>query len=68
LALNRKRKHFRQTGKTLSYKAAVNGGGPDSRLLAAELIIRGVPIIEIDYQHGHKARNLVLIEFAYEIR
>jgi eukaryotic-like serine/threonine-protein kinase len=47
--------------------AAVNGGGSDSRPIAAELIIRGVPITEIDYQRHQKARNLVLIGFASEI-
>jgi serine/threonine protein kinase len=48
--------------------AAVSGGGSDSRPIAAELIIRGVPITEIDYQQHQKARNVVLIGFASEIR
>ena len=48
--------------------AAVNGGGSDSRPIAAELIIRGAPITEIDYQYRQKAYNLVLIGFASEIR
>jgi eukaryotic-like serine/threonine-protein kinase len=48
--------------------AAVNGGGSDSRPIAAELIIRGAPITEIDYQYRQKAHNLVLIGFASEIR
>jgi eukaryotic-like serine/threonine-protein kinase len=48
--------------------AAVGGGGSDSRPIAAELIIRGVPITEIDYQHRQQAHNLVLIGFANEIR
>jgi hypothetical protein len=48
--------------------AAVNGGGPDSRPIHAELIIRGVPITEIDYRHHQNTRNLVLIGFASEVR
>jgi hypothetical protein len=43
--------------------AAINGGGPDSRPVAADLIIRGVPITEVDYVSAKRLRSLTLIGF-----
>ncbi len=43
--------------------AAISGGGPDSQPVAADLIIRGVPITEVDYVSGKRLRNLTLIGF-----
>lgn len=43
--------------------AAVSGGGPDSRPVAADLIIRGVPITEVDYVSDKRLRSLTLIGF-----
>jgi eukaryotic-like serine/threonine-protein kinase len=43
--------------------AAVNGGGPDSQAVAADLIIRGVPMTEVDYVSGKSLRSLTLIGF-----
>jgi eukaryotic-like serine/threonine-protein kinase len=47
---------------------AINGGGPDTRLITAELIIRGVPVTEVDYSYKGKPHSLTLIGFANEIR
>jgi serine/threonine protein kinase len=47
---------------------AIKGGGQDSRPIAAELIIRGVPVTEVDYLDGGKLRSLTLIGFNNEIR
>jgi hypothetical protein len=47
---------------------AIRGGGPDSRLIAAELIIRGVPITEVDYRYKDKPHSLALIGFENEVR
>lgn len=47
---------------------AINGGGPDARLIAAELTIRGVPVTEVDYQFRDKPRSLALIGFADAVR
>lgn len=47
---------------------AIKGGGADSRLIAAELIIRGVPVTEIDYRHRDKAHSLAIIGFDNQIR
>ena len=47
---------------------AIKGGGPDSRLVAAELIIRGVPVTEVDYRDNGKPHSLTLIGFDNEIR
>ncbi|HEU5012696.1 MAG TPA: protein kinase [Roseiflexaceae bacterium] len=47
---------------------AINGGGPDARLITAELTIRGVPVTEVDYQYRAKPRSLALIGFADEVR
>jgi serine/threonine protein kinase len=47
---------------------ALRGGGPDSRLITAELIIRGVPVTEIDYRYKEKQHSLTLIGFNSEVR
>ena len=49
------------------FAAAVGGGGPDSRPVAAELIIRSVPITEVDYLAGTRSRSLALIGFENEL-
>jgi serine/threonine protein kinase len=46
----------------------IKGAGPDSRLIATELIIRGVPITEVDYRYHEKPHSLTLIGFDNEIR
>jgi hypothetical protein len=48
------------------FAAAVAGGGPDSRPVAADLIIR-VPITEVDYVAGRRLRSLTLIGFGNEL-
>ncbi|MBK9943655.1 MAG: protein kinase [Kouleothrix sp.] len=47
---------------------AINGGGPDARLITAELTIKGVPITEIDYTYKGKPHSLTMIGFTNEIR
>jgi hypothetical protein len=47
---------------------ALKGGGPDSRLITAELIIRGVPVTEIDYRYREKQHSLTLVGFNSEVR
>lgn len=47
---------------------AINGGGPDTRLITAELIMRGVPVTEVDYTYQRKPHSLTLIGFNNEIR
>ncbi|HEU4323783.1 MAG TPA: protein kinase [Roseiflexaceae bacterium] len=47
---------------------AINGGGPDSRLIAAELTIRGVPVTEVDFQYRNKQRSLALVGFKDVVR
>jgi serine/threonine protein kinase len=42
---------------------ALKGGGSDARLLSAELIIRGVPVTEVDYRYRDKPHTLALIGF-----
>ena len=49
------------------FAAAVGGGGPDSRPVAAEFIIRSVPITEVDYVAGGRPRSLALIGFENEL-
>ena len=49
------------------FAAAVGGGGPDSRPVAAEFIIRSVPITEVDYVAGRSLRSLTLIGFGNEL-
>src|SRR5439155_17215352 len=47
---------------------AIKGGGQDGRLVTAELIIRGVPVTEVDYLDGGKPHSLTMIGFNNEIR
>ncbi|HWQ12124.1 MAG TPA: protein kinase, partial [Roseiflexaceae bacterium] len=47
---------------------ALKGGGPDARLMAAELIIRGVPVTEVDYRYREKPHTLQLIGFDNTVR
>ena len=47
---------------------AIKGGGADSRLITAELIIRGVPVTEIDYRYKEKQHSLALLGFNSEVR
>jgi serine/threonine protein kinase len=47
---------------------AINGGGADSRLIAAELTIRGVPVTEVDYPYRNKSHSLALIGFKDVVR
>ncbi|KAB8142585.1 protein kinase [Chloroflexia bacterium SDU3-3] len=49
-------------------EAAINGGGQDARLIATELIIRGVPLTEVDYKLKEKSHSLALIGFKDEVR
>jgi serine/threonine protein kinase len=49
------------------FAAAVGGGGPDSRPVAAEFIIRSVPITEVDYVADGRIRSLTLIGFVVEL-
>ncbi|MBC8162025.1 MAG: protein kinase [Roseiflexaceae bacterium] len=49
-------------------ESVINGGGPDSRLIAAELIIRGTPVTEIDYQLKGRQHSLALIGAKDEVR
>jgi eukaryotic-like serine/threonine-protein kinase len=47
---------------------AVKGGGPNSRLIATDLTIRGVPVTEADYTLGGKSHSITLIGFDNEVR
>lgn len=47
---------------------AIKGGGSDGRFIAAELIIRGAPVTEVDYRLNEKPHVLALIGFDNEIR
>jgi eukaryotic-like serine/threonine-protein kinase len=47
---------------------ALKGGGADSRLLAAELVIRGVPVTEVDYRYRDKPHTLQMIGFDTTVR
>ena len=47
---------------------AIKGGGADSRLITAELLIRGAPVTEIDYRYKEKQHSLALLGFNSEIR
>jgi hypothetical protein len=49
-------------------ETAVQAAGPDGRLITTELIIRGVPVTEVDYQHKSKPHTLALIGFSSEVR
>lgn len=47
---------------------AIPGGGADGRLITAELVIKGVPITEVDYTYKNKPHSLTLVGFNNEIR
>jgi hypothetical protein len=47
---------------------AIKGGGADSRLITADLLIRGVPVTEIDYRYKAKQHSLALLGFNSEVR
>jgi serine/threonine protein kinase len=47
---------------------AIKGAGPDSRLITAELLIRGVPVTELDYRYKEKPHSLTLVGFSSEVR
>jgi len=47
---------------------ALRGGGPDAHLLAAELVIKGVPVTEIDYRYREKQHTMQLIGFDNVVR
>jgi hypothetical protein len=47
---------------------AIKGGGADSRLITADLLIRGVPVTEIDYRSKEKQHSLALLGFNSEVR
>lgn len=49
-------------------EAAINGGGPDSRLIEAELTITGAPVTEVDYKLKDKAHSLALVGFKDVVR
>lgn len=49
------------------FAAAVGGGGLDSRPVAAEFIIRSVPITEVDYVADGRIRSLTLVGFRNEL-
>lgn len=48
-------------------RAAIADAGEDTRLVAAELSIRGVPITEVDYQLNDAAQTLAIIGFDNEV-
>ena len=47
---------------------AIKGGGTDSRLLVADLSIRGAPVTELDYELDRKPHSLTVIGFGNDIR
>lgn len=47
---------------------AVKDAGNDTRIIAAELIIRGTPVTEVDYHFNKKPHTLSLIGFGDEVR
>jgi eukaryotic-like serine/threonine-protein kinase len=47
---------------------AIKGGGDESRLITADLLIRGVPVTEIDYRYKEKQHSLALLGFNSEVR
>jgi serine/threonine protein kinase len=49
-------------------ETAINGGGPNARLLTADLDIKGVPVTEVDYTYKEKPHSLTLIGFTDEVR
>jgi hypothetical protein len=53
--------------KEMLEQAATEGGG-ESRAIAADLLIRGAPVTEVDYQYRNKPHTLTLIGFNNLIR
>ena len=49
-------------------EAAITGGGTDARLIAADLIIKGAPVTEVDYRLKDKQHSLALVGFKDEVR
>ena len=49
-------------------EAAINGGGADARLIGAGLVVKGVPVTEVDYKLKEKAHSLALIGLKDEVR
>lgn len=49
-------------------EGASQAGGKDARILAADLIIKGVPITEVDYRYQEKPHTLALLGFENAIR
>ena len=49
-------------------EGASQAGGKDARILAADLIIKGVPITEVDYRYQEKPHTLSIIGFEKTIR
>jgi hypothetical protein len=47
---------------------AMRAGGADARLLAAELVIKGVPVTEIDYRYRDQPHTLALLGFENAVR
>ena len=47
---------------------AIKGGGAESRLITADLLIRGVPVTEIDYRYRERQHSLALLGFNSEVR
>jgi serine/threonine protein kinase len=49
-------------------ETAVRAAGPDGRIITTELVVRGVPVTEVDYQYKGKPHTLALIGFGNEVR
>jgi eukaryotic-like serine/threonine-protein kinase len=47
---------------------AIKGAGPNSRLVTTDLVIRGVPVTEVDYDFGGKPHTLTVLGFGNEVR
>ena len=49
-------------------EGASKEGGKDARILAADLVIKGVPITEVDYRYQEKPHTLSIIGFENAVR
>ncbi|HMP40836.1 MAG TPA: protein kinase [Roseiflexaceae bacterium] len=49
-------------------EAALAGGGEDARPIAAELVVRGVPVTEVDYRYRDRPHTLAVIGFDNTVR
>ncbi len=49
-------------------ETAVRAAGTDGRIIATELVVRGVAVTEVDYQYKGKPHTLALIGFGNEVR